>query len=166
MNLRSNQILFIYLHSTPPHESCTVPCLTTSYQYKAIRVVKTHTRPGGAGCYGSWRGGGGSRTHIAMVTWGRCCDHVEEFLSSGVIYSWFLYYCLSPSTETHLRHFPFFHSTAVGPPLHLDCADTEKKHAPLLCSSAQRGRGASVCAPGAVLCNVVCTCFFVFFVNT
>ena len=134
--------------------------MTTSYRYKAIRVVKTHTRPGGASCYGRGRG---SRTHIAMVTtWGRCCDHVEEFLSSGVMYSWFLYYCLSPSTETHLRHFPFFPSTAVGPQLHLDCADAEKRSPVVFFRSKEVG-GGQVCVLLALCCVMLCFFFVLFF---
>lgn len=47
---------------------CTVPYVSMSYQYKALRVqlVKTHTRLGGASFY---RDNGGSHTYlVAMVT--------------------------------------------------------------------------------------------------
>lgn len=68
-----------------------------SFQYKALRgqLAKTHTRQGGA--TRDRRREGGAHAQLPWLRQGDVgtaddVDHVEEFLSSGVIYSLFLYF--------------------------------------------------------------------------
>lgn len=146
MNLRSNQILFIYLHSTPPHESCTVPCLTTSYQYKAIRAVKTHTRPGGASCYGSW--GGVTNTHCHGDDGGDVVTTCRSFSAAASFTPGVSTTASRPPPKLICVTSPSSPRLQSRPPLHLDCADTgkKKKRSPVMFFCSKEVGGKCVCS--------------------